>query len=114
MPKVRFEREDITLEVPAGQTVLQVAEKAGISVFRGMWPELHCERGSGWCNRCKVWVKAASDLKDMGPKFVQSFGDQAMCITGQLAASVNAATNVQANVSVSVSVSASASGSVGG
>jgi hypothetical protein len=61
-----------------------------------------------------VWLKAAQDLKDMGPKFVNSFGDQAMCVTGQLAAAVNAATNIQANVSVSVSVSASARGSVGG
>ena len=61
-----------------------------------------------------VWIQTAKDLKDMGPKFVQSFGDQAMCIAGQLGATVNAATNVQANVSVSVSVSASASGSVGG
>jgi hypothetical protein len=59
-------------------------------------------------------VKAAADLKDMGPKFVQSFADQAMCITGQLAAAANATTHIQANVSVSVEVSASASGSVGG
>ena len=62
----------------------------------------------------KVWAKTASDLKDMGPKFAQSFKDQAMCITGQIAAAANAATSIQANVSVSVSVSASASGSVGG
>ena len=61
-----------------------------------------------------VWAKTASDLKDMGPKFVQSFGDQAMCITGQLGAAVNAATQIHADVNVSVSVSASASGSVGG
>jgi len=62
----------------------------------------------------EIWAKSASDLKDMGPKFVQSFGDQAMCITGQLGAAVNAATQVHADVNVSVSVSASASGSVGG
>jgi len=62
----------------------------------------------------EVWAKTAADLKDMGPKFVQSFGDQAMCITGQLGAAVNAATQVHADVNVSVSVSASASGSVGG
>lgn len=59
-------------------------------------------------------VNAAKDLAAMGPKFVQSFGDQALCISGQLAAAASAATNIQANVSVSVSVSASASGSVGG
>jgi hypothetical protein len=62
----------------------------------------------------KVWAKTAADLKDMGPKFAQSFQDQAMCITGQIAAAAHAATSIQANVSVSVSVSASASGSVGG
>ncbi|MBV8757876.1 MAG: hypothetical protein JO257_11385 [Deltaproteobacteria bacterium] len=61
-----------------------------------------------------VWAKTAADLKDMGPKFAQSFKDQAMCITGQIAAAANAATNIHAEVSVSVQVSASASGSVGG
>lgn len=62
----------------------------------------------------EAWVKAAADLKDMGPKFLNSFGDQALCISGQIAAAANAATHIQANVSVSVSVSASASGSVAG
>ncbi len=59
-------------------------------------------------------VAAAGELKDMGPKFVNSFKDQAMCISGQVGAAVKAATSIQANVSVSVEVSASASGSVGG
>ena len=58
-------------------------------------------------------LATAKDLKDMGPKFVNSFKDQALCISGQIAAAVNAATSIQANVSVSVSVSAEASGSVG-
>lgn len=61
-----------------------------------------------------VWAKTAADLKDMGPKFAQSFKDQAMCITGQIAAAANAATHIHAEVNVSVQVSASASGSVGG
>jgi hypothetical protein len=60
------------------------------------------------------WVKAATELKEMGPKFAQSFADQAMCITGQVAAVANAATHIQANVSVSVSVSASASATASG
>jgi hypothetical protein len=59
-------------------------------------------------------VSTAKELKDMGPTFVNSFKDQAMCITGQIAAAANAAMSIQANVSVSVSVSAEASGSVGG
>jgi hypothetical protein len=59
-------------------------------------------------------LSTAKELKDMGPKFVNSFKDQALCISGQVAAALNAATSIQANVSVSVSVSAEASGSVGG
>jgi hypothetical protein len=62
----------------------------------------------------ETWVSSANELKDMGPKFVQSFADQAMCISGQIAAAANMIGHIQANVSVSVSVSAEASGSVGG
>ena len=58
-------------------------------------------------------VKSAQDLKDMGPKFVQSFADQATCIGIQVGAAVKASLNIQANVSVSVEVSASASASAG-
>jgi hypothetical protein len=58
-------------------------------------------------------VGTAKELKSMGPKFVNSFKDQALCISGQVAAAVNAATHIQANISVSVEVSASASGEVG-
>jgi hypothetical protein len=59
-------------------------------------------------------VASAKDLKDMGPRFVNSFKDQALCIGGQVSAAFNAATRIQANVSVSVEVSASASGTIGG
>lgn len=62
----------------------------------------------------KTTVATAADLKDMGPKFINSFGDQAMCVSGQLAAAVNAAASIKANVSVSVEVSASASATAGG
>lgn len=61
----------------------------------------------------EVWSKSAADLKAMGPKFVNSFGDQALCISGQIAASLKAATQIKANVSVSVSVTASASATAG-
>jgi hypothetical protein len=59
-------------------------------------------------------VRTATELKEMGPKFTQSFPDQGVCIAGQIAASVNALTHVQANISVSVSVTASASATAGG
>src|SRR5437762_13704245 len=52
--------EQVTVDVPAGTTLLDAAEKNGIDVFRGIWPGFHCGtppffvRGS--CNRCKLWV----------------------------------------------------------
>ncbi|MGE0550438.1 MAG: hypothetical protein AB7O24_29320 [Kofleriaceae bacterium] len=65
-------------------------------------------------NAVEVWAMSAKELKDMGPKFVNSFKDQAMCISGQVAAAVGMIGKIEANVSVSVSVSAKASGTVGG
>ena len=61
-----------------------------------------------------VWVQSAKDLAAMGPKAFESMKDQALCLSGQIAATVKASTQIQANVSVSVNVSASASTSVGG
>jgi hypothetical protein len=65
----------------------------------------------------EIWAQAAQELKDMGPKFINSFKDQAMCISGQLAAAVNMIgkinTNVSVSVNVSVQASATASGSAG-
>lgn len=53
----------------------------------------------------------------MGPKFWNSFKDQAMCSSGQLAAAANLIGRIHANVSISVEVSlqasATASGSAG-
>jgi hypothetical protein len=60
------------------------------------------------------WMKSVTELKDMGPKFAQSFADQAMCISGQVTAVINASTHIQADVHVSVSVTASASATASG
>jgi hypothetical protein len=62
----------------------------------------------------KDWVASARELKDAGASLANSFKDQALCVTGQIAASVKAIAKIEANVSVSVSVSASASGTIGG
>ncbi len=59
MPKVTFERECVTVDARSDESVLDVAERTGITVFRGMWPELHCGKSRGWCRRCKVWLKPA-------------------------------------------------------
>jgi ferredoxin len=60
VPKVEFEREGIVAEARPGQSLLEVAEAAGVELFRGIWPGLHCRRRLGWCNRCKVWVRCES------------------------------------------------------
>ncbi len=64
MPKVTFQNEIVTVEVPAGTTLLDAAQKAGVDVFRGLWSDYHCPAfpfGSyGSCNRCKVWVSASA------------------------------------------------------
>jgi len=62
----------------------------------------------------KTTAKTAAELVEMGPKFINSFKDQALCIGGQVTALAKASTQIEANVNVSVSVSAEASGTVGG
>ncbi len=106
----------LTLEVDAKMVVDKSKAEMTLKAMRDGLPKLFSatERIKPIQEAVTVWAKTASDLKDMGPKFVQSFADQAMCISGQIAATANAATHIQANVSVSVKVSASASGSVGG
>jgi hypothetical protein len=59
-------------------------------------------------------AQAGKELAEMGPKFANSFSDQALCIAAQVKNTVTASTRIQANVSVSVSVSASASASTSG
>lgn len=59
-------------------------------------------------------ASTAHELVDMGPKFVNSFKDQALCISGQLAAAANLIGKINTNVSVSVNVSVSASATASG
>ncbi len=58
------------------------------------------------------WAAAGGQLAQAGASLAQSFQDQAMCISGQLAALASAVTNVQASFSVQVHVSVQAEGSV--
>jgi modification target Cys-rich repeat protein len=61
----------------------------------------------------KSWAKAAGELKDAGSDLANSFGDQALCISGQIAGAVGMMANIQASVDVQIEVSASVSGSAG-
>ena len=60
----------------------------------------------------KAWAEAGTQLAQAGSSLAQSFKDQAMCITGQLAALASAVTNINASFSVQVQVSVQAQGSV--
>ncbi|HEX4420032.1 MAG TPA: hypothetical protein VH165_19090 [Kofleriaceae bacterium] len=62
----------------------------------------------------EVWAASAKELQSMGPKLINSFKDQALCISGQLAATVAAIAKINTNVSVSVNVSVSASATANG
>ena len=99
MPTVRFEREDITVEVKAGANLLEVAEQAGINVFRGMWPDLHCGDSKGWCNRCKVWVKPLAEGAVNPPTKKETSGFN---LNGRVKGSQRLACQVQVNGEIAV------------
>ena len=67
-----------------------------------------------------TWSKSAASLAQSSGKLVGSLGDQAACVSGQLAGAaamvggIKSSLDVQVEVSVSVSASASAEGSAGG
>ncbi len=66
-----------------------------------------------------TWAKSAKDLAGSSVKLARSLGDEASCVSGQLAGAagmiggIKSSLDVQVEVSVSVSASASAQGSAG-
>ncbi len=60
-----------------------------------------------------TWAASARELAGSANKLAGSFGDQAMCISGQLAAAAKMIAGVQASIDVQVSVSVEASASAG-
>lgn len=60
MPRVRFLTEQITVDVPAGATIRDVAIQAGVEIYRGMWTHMNC-RGNGICGRCSIWMMSPED-----------------------------------------------------
>ena len=86
----------LTIDFDAKVAVDKTKLDATLKAARDGLPKLLsvAARIQGIKDAAAVWAKAASDLKDMGPKFAQSFSDQAMCITGQIGAAANAATQI--------------------
>ena len=49
MPKVTFEMESVTVEIPQGATIHDAAARAGIVLQRGFAAKHPCG-GKGWCS----------------------------------------------------------------
>ena len=59
MPKVHFVNEALTVDVPRGASLRDVAIQQGIELYRGMWTHINC-RGNGICGRCRVWLLSSA------------------------------------------------------
>ena len=59
MPKVSFEMESVTVEIPEGQTLWDAAQKAGIVLQRGFAAAHPCQ-GKGYCTggACSIFLRA--------------------------------------------------------
>jgi len=55
VPKVHFQTEMVTVEVPENTTLREVAIQQGIQLYRGMWTHINCI-GNGVCGRCMIWI----------------------------------------------------------
>jgi modification target Cys-rich repeat protein len=113
---VKCTEPELTVEADAKMVVDKTKAEMVVRAIKNGLPKAlsikaHLEPLQG---AVEVWAQSATELKEMGPKFINSFKDQAMCISGQLAAAVSAIGKIRANVSVSVEVSASASATAGG
>jgi modification target Cys-rich repeat protein len=117
--EVKCTEAELTVEADAKMVVDKSKAEMVIRALKNGLPralsiKAHLEPLKG---AVEVWSQSAKELKDMGPKFVNSFKDQALCISGQLAAAVNMIgkinTNISVSVNVSVQASATASGSAG-
>jgi ferredoxin len=68
MPKVKFLKQKVELEVPQGANLRLAAREAGIEVYKGLEKYLNC-RGLGLCGTCKVLVKKG--MEHLSPKTVR-------------------------------------------
>ncbi|HEX4383107.1 MAG TPA: hypothetical protein VH083_09170 [Myxococcales bacterium] len=62
MPKISFEMESVTVDVPEGQTIWHAAQKAGIVLQRGFAATRPCP-GEGRCvgMGCAVFLRSSPD-----------------------------------------------------
>ncbi|HET7505916.1 MAG TPA: hypothetical protein VFK02_33080 [Kofleriaceae bacterium] len=113
---VKCTEPELTVEADAKMTVDKSKAEMVVRALKNGLPKAlsvkaHLEPLKG---AVEIWAQSAKELKDMGPKFINSFKDQALCISGQLAAAVGMIGKINTNVSVSVEVSVSASATASG
>ncbi|MBI3272003.1 MAG: (2Fe-2S)-binding protein [Planctomycetes bacterium] len=65
MPKVKFIKERIEIEVPVGANLRKEAIKAGVSLYAGPDKLLNC-RGLGLCGTCHIHLKKGT-IQNTGP-----------------------------------------------
>lgn len=78
MPTIKFTKEKKTVEVPEGSNLRQVAQKAGVELYKGPHKVLNC-RGFGHCASCQVLVR--DGVENVSP---QGFFEKLRLLLGPL------------------------------
>ena len=60
MPKVKFLRENVELDVPEGANLRKAALRANIQIYNGIHKYLNC-RGNALCGSCAVLIKGGKE-----------------------------------------------------
>ncbi len=56
MPKVKFIREGVEIEVPEGANLRKEAQTAGVQLYQGIYQTFNCH-GFAQCAECRVLIK---------------------------------------------------------
>ncbi len=56
MPKVKFIREEVEIEVEEGENLRKAAIREGVQLYEGIFKTFNCH-GFGFCAECRVLVK---------------------------------------------------------
>jgi hypothetical protein len=112
---VECSKPQLSLDADAGIVVDSSKLEMTLGAMRDGLPEIFSihARLKPLRSAVETWESAAKSLAGAATDIAGSFKDQALCISGQIAAAAKMATNIKAQVNVSVTVTASASGSIG-
>jgi hypothetical protein len=108
---VQCTEPELKIEAEAGIIVDKSKAEMTLKALRTGIPKILSVRGrlKPLQGAVKTWVASATRLKDAGKDLANSFKDQALCITGQIAAAAGMIANISAQLEFSVSISVEAS-----